>query len=258
MKKVSNDEALRRHRIIYHALHSHLSAEQMDMAFTLWGKEFSFEPSFKIYDLYQLICETLTLSPAVAKVVNDNMMKGVSLQLDALPPTPFENKHEFSTQSLDSSLYQSVLNIIGLQIGFENGEKVMARQLRRLSISENSFSKSHLNQSMGSLKGAISLYAKNPMEAGPILTKIEGLLSGGRDNVFHMTKQIMGQYIAPKDVDKILSRQLTRSAVSESAFSLQHLNKSMVSLKGSISLYCTDPEKIRQIEQKLKLLISGT
>ncbi len=257
MKKVSNDEVLRRHRIIYHALHSHISAEQIDMAFTLWEKEFALEQSFKIYDLYQRICETMSLSPAVAKVVNDNLMKGISLQLDALPPTPFENKPEIPVQALDSSLYHSVLNIISQHVGPENAEKIMARQLRRLSISENSFAQSHLGQSISSLKGAISLYARNSAEADLIITKIEGLLSGGNENIFHTTKRIIEQYISPKDVEKILSRQLTRSAVSESAFSLQHLKKSMVSLKGSISLYCKDPEKIRQIEQKLNLLISG-
>ncbi|MCP4494529.1 MAG: hypothetical protein GY820_45605 [Gammaproteobacteria bacterium] len=257
MKKVSKDEVLRRHRIVYHAIHSHMSARQIEIAFTLWEKEFSLEPSFKIYDLYQRLCEALTLRPEVAKVVNDRLMRGVNLKLGALAPTPFENEYEPSMQSQDDSLYQSVINTIGLQIGFENAEKVMARQLKRLSIRESGFTKSHLKQSMASLKGAISLYTRKPAEAGLILTRIEGLLDGGRDNIFHLTKQILEQYIAPKDVKKILSRQLTRSAVSESAFSLKHLNISMLSLKGSISLYCRDAEKIRQIEQKLNLLISG-
>ncbi len=257
MGKVSRDEVLRRHRIVYHALHSHMSAEQMETAFALWEKELSLEQSFKIYDLYQRISETLTLNSNVARVINDNLMKSVNLRLEDLAPTPFESEQGLSIQGLDSNLYQSVFIIISLQMGSEKAERIMTRQLRRLSISENSFTKSHLSQSMSSFKGAISLYARNSAEADQILTKIEELLSEGRENIFHMTKQIMEQYIPPKDVEKILSRQLVRSAVSESDFSLQHLDKSMVSLKGSLSLYCKDPEKVRQIEQKLKLLISG-
>ncbi|MCP3688108.1 MAG: hypothetical protein GY784_06815 [Gammaproteobacteria bacterium] len=257
MGKVSKDEVLRRHRIVYHAIHSLMSAEQIKTALTLWQEEFSLEPTFKIYDLYQRLCEALTLSPEVAKAVNDRLMRGVNLKLDALAPTPFENMCELSMQSPDSSLYQSVTNTIGQRLGVETAGKIMTRQLKRLSIRESGFSKPHLKQSMASLKGAISLYAKNPAEADSVLTRIEELLNGGRKDIYHLTKQILEQYIAPKDVEKILSRQLTRSAVSASVFSQEHLNKSMTSLKGSISLYCRDPEKIRQIEQKLNLLISG-
>lgn len=171
------EEILRRKRAIYDAFHMYLSDDQITQVFIIWEENFKDCKAFNVMSFFKEVRESLSLDSDLAKILHDRLIQNVYAKLDDLLPMPDENDQlQTLAEPNDISPYDAVKNIISKQIGSEDTNNLLARQLSRLGIQSNNFTKKHLEQSMPSLKGAIHLYCEDSQKAKYVIQQLTRLV----------------------------------------------------------------------------------